>query len=395
MSAHPRKDIQSAISTVLPEIVAIRHHLHRNPEISDHEEKTSAYVAEMLRSFGLEEIQTGVGGYGVIANLHGTAPKQQERVIAIRADMDALPIQEESDVAYRSVVPGVMHACGHDGHTSTLLGTVAVLSKLRERISGSVRFVFQPAEETVGGAARMVDAGALDGVEAILALHGWPGLAPGQIGVRSGAMMASSDTFDIVLKGKGVHAAMPQGGVDPVMVAAQLVIALQTLSSREIAPTDPVVVTISQIHTGTAYNVIPEIATLKGTVRCLSRKVRADMPEKMERIIRGICDAFRAEYSFRYKHGVGVTVNDGAVTEMVSGVGRRLLGAENVVELEVPSMGAEDFSVYLEHIPGAMFRLGVGANKPNLHNPSYDFGDEAIPVGMELFAESVLEFFAR
>ncbi|MCX6381124.1 MAG: amidohydrolase [Armatimonadetes bacterium] len=395
MSVHHRKDIQSAISTVLPEIVAIRHHLHRNPEISDHEEKTSAYVAEMLRSFGMEDIQTNVGGYGIIANLHGTAPKQQGRTIAIRADMDALPIQEESDLPYRSTVPGVMHACGHDGHTSTLLGTVAVLSKLREQISGTVRFVFQPAEETVGGAARMVDAGALEGVESIIALHGWPGLKPGQIGVRSGAMMASSDTFDIVIKGKGVHAAMPQGGVDPVFVGAHLVLALQSLSSREIAPTDPVVVTISQIHTGTAYNVIPEIATLKGTVRCLSRKVREEMPEKMERIIRGICDAFRAEYSFRYRHGVGVTVNDGTVTEMITNIGNRLLGSENVVELEVPSMGAEDFSVYLEHIPGMMFRLGVGANKPNLHNPSYDFGDEAIPVGIEMFAESVLEFFGR
>lgn len=396
MSKPHRSTIEATIREVLPEAVAMRHHLHQNPELSDHEEKTSAFVAEWLRSFGLEDIQTGVGGHGVIATLHGTAPNAKKGgLFALRADMDALPIQEENEVPYRSCVPGVMHACGHDGHTSTLLGTASVLSRMREHLAGSVRFIFQPAEETVGGAARMVDNGALEGVESIVALHGWPGLAPGQIGVRSGAMMASSDTYDIVIKGKGSHAAMPQNGIDPVFVSAHIVTALQSLSSREISPTDAVVVTVSQIHTGTAYNVIPETATLKGTVRCLSHSVRESMPARMERIIQGICAAFRAEYEFKYRLGVGVTINDAGVNALVEEVGRSLLGEPNVISLEAPSMGAEDFSAYLSHVPGAMFRLGVGTEKPSLHNPRYDFGDEAIPVGMEMFINTVFKHFDR
>lgn len=394
MSKPHRNTIETTIREVLPEAIAMRHHLHQNPELSDQEEKTSAFVAGWLRSFGLDDIRTGVGGHGVIATLHGTAPNSAQRgLFAIRADMDALPIQEENDVPYRSCVPGVMHACGHDGHTSTLLGTAAVLSRLKAHIAGSVRFIFQPAEETVGGATRMCANGALEGVESIIALHGWPGLAPGQIGVRAGAMMASSDTYDIVIKGKGAHAAMPQNGIDPVFVSAHIVMALQSLSSREIAPTDAVVVTVSQIHTGTAYNVIPETATLKGTVRCLTHSTRESMPARMERIIQGICAAFRAEYEFTYRSGVGVTVNDVGVNAMVEEVGRSLLGEENVIALEVPSMGAEDFSAYLNLIPGAMFRLGVGTDKPSLHNSRYDFGDEAIPVGMEMFVNSVFRYF--
>lgn len=396
MSKSQHQAIQSAIKEVLPEVIALRHHLHQNPELSDQEEKTAAFVAEMLRSFGIEEIKMGVGGHGIVATLHGTAEKRYTNgLFALRADMDALPIQEESDVPYRSCVPGVMHACGHDGHTATLLGTAAVLSRLRERLQGSVRLIFQPAEETVGGAVRMCANGALEGVEAIVALHGWPGLAPGQIAVRSGAMMASSDTFDIVIKGKGTHAAMPQAGIDPILIGAHIVTALQSLSSREVAPTEAVVVTISQLHAGTAYNVIPESATLKGTVRCLTKSLRESMPERLERVVQGICSALRAEYEFRYRLGVGVTTNDAQVNALVEEVGTHTLGEENVISLSAPSMGAEDFSAYLDHVPGAMFRLGVGTEKPMLHNSRYDFGDEALPVGMEVFLNTAFAYLGK
>lgn len=393
MSTHESDPIPSIVAEVTPEAVAARHHLHQNPELSFYEQNTSSLVAERLRALGLDSIRTNVGGYGVLAELRGTAPDAESGpTFALRADMDALPIQEESDLPYKSCNPGVMHACGHDGHTATLLGTAAALTRLRDRIPGKVRFVFQPAEETVGGAERMCADGALDGVEAIVALHGWPGLEVGRIAVRSGPMMASSDTFDITVRGKGGHAAMPHASVDPIVVAAQIVLAFQTLVSREVSPTDSVVVTVAQIQAGTAYNIIPDVAEIKGTVRCLSRALRDSMPERLERIVAGICAAMRAEYTFHYAPGTGVTVNDAAINALVEEVGRETLGESAVVRLEAPSMGAEDFGVFLTHVPGAMFRLGVGADSPNIHTPTYNFADAAVPHGIELFTRLALRY---
>jgi amidohydrolase len=382
--------VDRAVAEVLPDVVQTRHHLHQNPELSGCEKETSALVAAKLQSIGLDDVRTGVGGHGIIGELKGTAGPG--RTIALRGDMDALPIQEESELPYRSCRPGVMHACGHDGHTSTLFGTAAVLTRLRDRIRGTVRFVFQPAEETVNGAASMCAGGAMDGVDAIVALHGWPGLEIGRIGVRPGPMMASTDTYDVTIRGRGAHAAMPHVGVDPIVTAAQVVLALQTVSSREIAPTEPVVVTVGQIHAGTAYNIIPGTAEIKGTVRCLSSELRASMPARLERVVAGVCAAMRADYVFRYDTGVGVVVNDAAVCGLVAGAAAEALGAENVVTLPTPSMGAEDFSVYLDHAPGMMFRLGVGADSPNLHTPHYNFPDEALPVGIGVFVRAVLRY---
>ena len=385
--------IKSVIAGLLPDVIENRHHLHRNPELSDAEENTAAFVAERLRALGLDEIRTGVGGHGVLATLRGEAEGAESGpTFALRADMDALPIQEENDLPYRSCQNGVMHACGHDGHTATLLGTAAALARLRDRVRGTVRFVFQPAEETVGGARRMVDEGAMEGVDAIVALHGWPGMEVGRIGVRSGPMMASSDTFDITIKGRGAHAAMPHISIDPIVVGAQLVLALQTLASREISPVDPVVVTVAQFHAGTAHNIIPGVAEIRGTVRCLSDAVRNSMPERLERITAGLCAAARAEYDFRYKLGTPVTTNDAGINDLVAEVGREMLGEANVVALEAPSMGAEDFGVFLNHAPGAMFRLGVGAETPPLHTPRYNFGDTPLPYGIELFTRIALHY---
>ena len=381
--------IQNVIGSVLPEIVETRHHLHQNPELSHQEADTSAYVAERLRALDLDDVQTGVGGYGIVASVKGAASGP---TFAIRADMDALPIQEESDLPYRSSHPGVMHACGHDGHTATLLGTAATLARLRDQLHGTVRFLFQPAEETVGGARRMVEAGALEGVEAVVALHGWPGMDVGRIGIKAGPMMASSDTFDITLQGRGAHAAMPHISIDPIVTGAQLVLALQTLASREISPVEPVVVTVAQFHAGTGHNIIGGTAMLQGTVRCLSDTLRASMPERLERLTAGICQAARAEYTFRYTEGTPVTVNDAGINALIGEVGAEALGAANVVTLESPSMGAEDFGVMLQHTPGAMFRLGVGAGSPPLHTPRYNFPDAALPVGIELFTRLALRY---
>jgi amidohydrolase len=389
MPVTEQDSIKEAVTALAPDYVATRHFLHQNPELSDYEAHTSALVAERLQEFGLDEVQTNVGGHGVIATLHGA---KDGPLFALRADMDALPIQEQGDLPYKSCVPGVMHACGHDGHTATLLGTAAALTRLRDRLAGSVRFIFQPAEETVGGAVRMCDGGAMEGVEAIVALHGWPGMAVGQIGVRSGPMMASSDTFDITIKGRGAHAAYPHLSVDPILIGAQVVQALQTLVSREIAPVESVVVTIAQFHAGTAYNIIPGTAEIKGTVRCLKPHVQDTMPERIERVAAGICAAARAEYSFQYRRGTPMTVNDSGVNGLVEEVGRETLGEENVVLLESPSMGAEDFAVYLTHAPGAMFRLGVGEEMTPLHTPTYNFADGAVPCGMELFTRITLRY---
>jgi amidohydrolase len=383
--------IRSEVARLAPDFVATRHHLHQNPELSDREANTSALVAERLRSFGIEDVRVNVGGYGVVGTLHGTSAG---RTIALRADMDALPIQETADLPYRSCVPGVMHACGHDGHTATLLGAAATLARMRERLAGSVRFIFQPSEETVGGAARMCRDGVMDGVDAIVALHGWPGMAVGQIGVRPGPMMASSDTFDITIRGKGAHAAYPHMSVDSILVGSQLVVALQSVVSRETSPTESAVVTVAQFHAGTAYNIIPGSAEIKGTVRCLSKEIQDGMPARLERITGGICAAAGAGYEFRYQNGTPVTVNDCAVNSLVEEVGAEVLGERNVVPLNAPSMGAEDFAMYLAHAPGAMFRLGVGEEMTALHTPTYNFADGAVGVGMELFTRLAVRYLS-
>lgn len=379
--------LRKAIDAIETEMIEMRHHLHQNPELSFQEEKTAALVAERLRQLGLT-VQTGVGGHGVVATLQGARPG---RTLAIRADMDALPIQEQSGLPYCSRQPGVMHACGHDGHTTMLLGTAKTLTALREEMAGNVRFIFQPAEEVVGGAHRMCEEGVMDGVDAVIALHGWPQIGLGQIGVRSGAMMASADTFDIRIQGQGAHAAYPHLSVDPIVVGAQVVTALQTLVSRETDPNDPVVVTVGQFHAGTAYNIIPGTAHLAGTVRTLSNETRRSMPDRIRRVVEGVCAAARASCEFAYHEGTPPVMNDPAVNNLIAEVGREALGEENVLTIPHPSMGAEDFAVYLDYAPGAMFRLGLGETSP-IHTPTFNFEDRALPVGVEIFCRVALRY---
>ena len=391
MSTLTLDELKAQVAAVLPQMIAFRHDLHTYPELSGNEEQTARKVAAVLRKAGIAH-ETGIGGmHGIVATIKGGLGGT--KTIALRGDMDALPILEENELPYRSQNPGVMHACGHDGHTANLLGTAIVLNAVRAGLAGQVKLFFQPAEETVSGASTMVKAGCMQGVDAVLMLHGWPDFPPGQIGIKSGPAMASSDSWKLLIQGKGGHAAYPHTTVDPVLVGSQLVLALQSLVSREIAPTSPAVVSVTTFHAGTARNIIAEKAELSGTVRTLDKALRDSMPERMERVIAGICAALRAQYTFEFRAGTPPVINDAAVCALVREVGYDLVGAENIIELTDPTMGAEDFSFYLEKAPGAMIRLGTGCPYL-LHTPKYDFGDAPLETGMLLMVETARRFLA-
>ncbi len=382
--------IDTAIETIkssYDELVQTRHYLHSHPELSDFEEKTAEYISERLTQLGIQH-RTHVGGNGVVADIIGNRPG---KTIGLRADMDALPILEKNTFEYCSKNTGVMHACGHDGHTTVLLGAARALKSLNGDFPGTIRLLFQPAEETVGGAVRMCAAGAMDGVDAILALHGWPGIGLGQIGIRRGAMMASADTFDIVVRGRGSHAAYPHQSIDPIMVGAQIVTALQHIVSREINPADPVVISVTKFHAGTAYNVIPGHAEISGTVRLLSAAHREDIPERIRRVAEGICFANRAELEYHFHSGTGPVYNDPEFTDLVESVARDTYGEDAVYQVPYASMGAEDFAAYLDYAPGMMFRLGLGDVSP-IHTPTFNFDDRALPVGVEMFCRTAMRY---
>ena len=384
--------LQTHIAPFVAEAVALRHDLHAHPELSGSEERTARVVADALARHGIP-FERNVGGtHGLVATIRGGAGPG--RTFALRGDMDALPIQEENETAYKSRNPGVMHACGHDGHTANLLGAAFALQDMREDLRGRVKLIFQPAEETVRGADALVAAGVVDDVDAILALHGWPDLPPGTVGLRSGPVMASADAWKLTITGKGGHAAYPHNTVDPIMVGAQIVGALQTIVSREISPLAPVVVSVTTFHAGTAMNIIPGSAELSGTVRALDPALRESMAERLERVIAGVCAALRAEYTFTYLRGTPVTVNDAGIIDLVRNVTRDLLGPDKIEELPEATMGAEDFAYYLEKKPGAMFRLGTGCAY-HLHTPKYDFGDAALETGILVMVEATRRFLAQ
>ena len=377
--------LEQAIVQMEPELTQVRRDLHRRPELSGREQDTAALVAARLRALGLD-VQTQVGGHGVVAVVPGARPGP---TVALRADMDALPIQEEGEPAYRSEREGVMHACGHDGHTTMLLGAAHALVLARDRMAGDVRLLFQPSEETGAGAAALCAAGVMDGVSSVFALHAWPPLPVGQVGLRAGAMTASADTFEITIQGRGAHAAYPHLSVDPIVTGAQIILALQTAVSREIDPVQPVVLTVAQFHAGTAPNVIADTARLTGTVRTHSHDVRAAMPDRLRRIAEGVCAAMRAACEVRFSEGTPPVVNDPQATSLAASSAGAALGPENVITLPQASMGAEDFAHYLAHAPGALLRVGLGNPTP-LHAPTFDFTDAALTVGVRALVSIAL-----
>lgn len=359
----------------------LRHRIHANPELSGQERETAALVAETLMSLGLAP-RSGVGGHGVVCDIAGGTPGP---MVALRADMDALPIQEETGLPYASERPGVMHACGHDGHTAMLLGLAFVLAAARDRLRGTVRLIFQPAEETVAGAAAMCAEGCMDGVSAVFALHAWPGVGVGVIATKPGPVMASTDTFEIVIQGSGAHGAYPHLSRDPIAIGALVVTAAQQIVARRIDPLEPAVITFGTFHAGTATNIIPAGATLTGTMRALSASVRALLPRALEETARGVCASQGATCSCTISTGVDPVVNDPAWTALAIDAARVELGAGSIAELHAPSMGAEDFGVYLRHAPGAFLRLGIG-DKAVGHDCRYDFNDAAMVRGITCMA---------
>jgi len=373
------------------EWIALRHDLHAHPELAFEEHRTAGVVAEWLSRYGLE-VRTGVANTGVVGTLRGEAG--EGLVVGFRADMDALPIEEQNDLPYRSRHPGKMHACGHDGHTTILLGAAAVLSRLRAQVRGTVRFYFQPAEESVSGAKAMLAEGVLQEMPPrwVVALHGRPGLPLGSVGIRAGAMMASADTFDIRLKGRGGHAALPHLTDDPIVAGAQLVQAMQTLVSRESAPADPVVLSITQFHAGNTYNVLPEEAHLAGTVRCLREATRGRVRQRMQQVVEAIAQTWHLEGRFDWHEGVPALWNNEEVTSRIAQVAERAFGKERVIWLEHPLMGAEDFAYFAQAVPSAMFFLGLG-EVADWHTACFDFPDEAIAPGVEMFVRLALTEF--
>ncbi|MEK9707338.1 MAG: M20 aminoacylase family protein [Alphaproteobacteria bacterium] len=365
-----------------------RRDLHAHPELAFEEERTAALVAERLQSFGIE-VETGIAKTGVVGKLKaGTG----NRAIALRADMDALPMQEGNDFAHASSVPGKMHGCGHDGHTTMLLGAAKYLAETKD-FDGTVYFIFQPAEEGAGGAEVMVREGLFDRfpVEAVYGMHNWPGMPVGRIGASAGPMMAAFDTFDLYIRGKGGHGAMPHQAVDSVLVACELVGALQSIASRNTDPVDALVVTVTQIHGGDAYNVIPGEVHLAGTVRSFREEVRDSVAPAMKRIADGICAAYGATAELRYEKLYPATVNSVEETEQAVAAAAAVVGADAIDRSPVPSMGAEDFAYMLCEKPGSYIWVGNGDVEGGcmLHNPGYDFNDEIIPIGVSYWAELV------
>ena len=376
------------------EFTAWRRDIHAHPELGFAESRTAALVAERLASFGIE-VHRGVGRTGVVGVLRsGTSP----RTIGLRADMDALPIEEANDFAHRSRHAGRMHACGHDGHTAMLLGAAKVLAATRH-FDGTVHFVFQPAEEGLGGAKAMIDDGLFERFpcESIFGMHNRPKLAIGRFAVRSGAMMAGGAFFDIDITGVGAHGARPESGVDPIMVGTQIASALQTIVSRNVAPVDTAVLSITQFHAGDAYNVIPQTARLSGTVRAFSNATMTMIGERMARTVQGVAQAMGANATLDFRVNFAPTVNDAQQAEFAASVCAELVGAEHVEREPALIMASEDFSFMLERVPGCFLNIGNGEGEGGceVHNPAYDFNDAAIPLGVGFFVRAAERKLAR
>ena len=372
-------------------LVAIRRDIHAHPELAFAETRTADLVARELTSYGLQ-VHRGLARTGVVGVLRKGS---SQRAIGLRADMDALPLQEKNDCPHRSRHEGRMHACGHDGHTAMLLGAARYLAAHRDELDfdGTVYFIFQPAEESEGGAAVMIADGLFDQfpMDAVFGLHNWPGIPVGEMAVMPGPVMAGTCAFEISVRGHGCHAAMPQEGVDTLVVSSQLVLALQTVVARNVHPCESAVVSVTQIHAGEAWNIIPDDAVLRGTIRSFKVETQELVERAVERLCNGIASAFGAQISVRFDHRYPPTVNSVGETEICRRVARELLGPGKIREAELPSMGAEDFAYMLRERPGCYVWLGNGPGTGGctLHNPHYDFNDDILPIGVSYWVRLV------
>jgi amidohydrolase len=381
-----------AVDRIYPQMVEWRRHLHRHPELSYQESNTAAFVAEKLESWGFE-VERQAGGHGVIGRL-----KQSEGAptVALRADMDALPIQDEKSCDYASQVPGVMHACGHDAHTSTLLGVARIASEHRELLPGNLVLLFQPAEETSpGGALGMIEHGALEGVDSVYGIHLWTPFEVGAAYCKEGPMMAAADEFVLEIHGKGGHGGLPHETVDSVYVASQLVVNLQSIVSRSADPTEPCVVSVGSFHSGTSFNVIAETAILKGTVRTFQPELRMEIKERLEHIVKTTCLMHGANYKLDYKMGYPPVVNHEGESHRFARAASEALGPENARKSPL-IMAGEDFAYYLERVPGCFMFVAAGNKSKGIihphHHPRFDIDEESMRHAAKLFLQMTLDY---
>lgn len=376
------------IAALTPEISAIRRDFHRNPELLYDVQRTAGIVAEKLKAWGVDEVITGIGRTGVVGVIQG---KRQDsgKVIGLRADMDALPIQEETNLEHRSTAPGKMHACGHDGHTAMLLGAAKYLAETRD-FDGTAIVIFQPAEEGGAGAKEMCKDGLMErfGVQEVYGLHNMPGLPVGKFAIRKGPMMAAADRFLIKIEGRGGHAAKPNETIDPLIASCHLVTALQTIVSRNADPLESLVVSVTQVKAGDTFNVIPQHVEIKGTVRTLSPEMRDLAEKRFREIVAGFTLSFNLSCDLAYDRGYPVTFNHSGQTDFVTSATKNVFGKEAIDTEIPPTMGSEDFSFMLEERPGAYIFMGNG-DSAGLHHPAYEFDDRAIPVGVTYWASLV------
>ncbi|MDD9270156.1 M20 family metallopeptidase [Paenibacillus sp. GCM10023248] len=385
-------EIQTDLQAIYEEMVAWRRYLHQNPELSFHEYRTAEFVANHLRSWNIE-VRTGVGGNGVVGLLRGSGDGP---TVALRADMDALPIQDEKNCAYASKTAGIMHACGHDAHTSTLLGIAKVASRHRTKLKGNLVFLFQHAEEiTPGGADAMIQNGALEGVDAVFGVHLWTPFPVGHVYGRPGPFMAAPDEFSIQIQGKGGHGGLPHQTVDSIYVASQLVVNLQSIVSRQVDPIEPCVVSVGSFHAGSSFNVIAETSVLNGTVRTFNAELRQDVKQRFERIVQATCEMYGASYQLDYKLGYPTVVNDAHEAERFFKVGTALFGAEATHESPL-IMAGEDFAYYLHHRPGCYMFVGAGNEEAGIiyphHHPKFDIDERSMLNAARLLLGMALDY---
>jgi amidohydrolase len=382
--------IVNRVADLQPDIQAWRRDIHQHPELLYDVHRTAAFVADRLREFGCDEVATGLGRTGVVGVIKGRKPagKGDLKVIGLRADMDALPIEEETKLDYASRTPGLMHACGHDGHTAMLLGAARYLAETRN-FAGDAVVIFQPAEEGGAGAAAMIKDGLMDrfAIDQVYGMHNGPGIPVGSFAIRSGPIMAATDSIDIRIEGLGGHAARPHKCLDSVLVGAQLITGLQSIVSRNVDPLDSAVISMCEFHAGNARNVIPQTAELRGTVRTLTEEVRALVEKRVREVVAGVAQMTGARIDLAYERGYPVTVNHASQTDLATQVAREIAGDANVHETP-PLMGAEDFAYMLESRPGAFIFCGNG-DSAGLHHPAYNFNDDAIVFGTSYWIKLV------
>ncbi len=381
--------VREKVKGNMDKVVAFRHLCHKFPERTWQEEETAKKILSALTEIPELKVQSEVGKYGVVATLEG---KSQTPVVGLRADMDALPLNERNSLPYCSSNVGTMHACGHDGHMANLFGAALVLSELKDHLPGTVKFIFQPAEEGGAGARVMCEEGALENprVDVMFGMHGWPEAPCGHIWFKAGPILAANSQVKIVIEGTGCHSAMPHLGTDQVLVAARLIDQLQSISSRSMAPTDPVALTFTKIAAGEATNIIPRTVTIEGTLRTVAEDVTEKACRKIERMVFGICEAHGVKGSLEFQKVYPPTVNHKDPTDFLCQVAQDIFDPGTVKQIDHPSMGAEDFSFYLQRVPGSFFFLGLDDGRtggfPSLHHPEFDFNDKALIQGMELFS---------